>query len=318
MAALDDLTNPPPRPGDAEFRRVTGTQHRAALGLILTGRASAQSPGVEQFLRFAAEQQLAVTETWAAVVNDTPVAAALLIPAAGRASMLFVSAIVDDESADMAAAVVRCMCAGQDPSQTHIVQALLDEQQQDEAEALRQAGFTSLATLVYQERDFGHDEPPVMDLPQGFTLQTWRPNRRSQFGDAIVATYEDTQDCPGLLGMRQIEDILDGHRASGIFSPDTWFLLLDGDAPAGVMLFNRVPTRNAGELVYFGLAPRCRGRGLAKRLLTHGLATMGKHGVDLIMLAVDDQNAPAKRLYASLGFVSTSRKHALICALSAD
>jgi mycothiol synthase len=82
--------------------------------------------------------------------------------------------------------------------------------------------------------------------------------------------------------------------------------------PVAVMLLNLVPQRRSAELVYLGIAPAWRGKGLGRRLLQHGLSVTHRHGASSLSLAVDDQNAPAVRLYESLRFSPHARKRAMI------
>ncbi|MEM6393681.1 MAG: GNAT family N-acetyltransferase [Planctomycetota bacterium] len=70
------------------------------------------------------------------------------------------------------------------------------------------------------------------------------------------------------------------------------------------------------ELVYLGVAKRFRGRGLAGRLLRHGMARVHARGGKRLLLAVDDRNEPAVSLYRSLGFRATARKLAMIRSTS--
>ena len=83
------------------------------------------------------------------------------------------------------------------------------------------------------------------DLPPGATPPGDRPagpaagfrlariTRRAVhalFAETILQTYRDSLDCPGLNGVRQIEDIIAGHKASGEFDPALWFLLCEQPA----------------------------------------------------------------------------------------
>ena len=90
------------------------------------------------------------------------------------------------------------------------------------------------------------------------------PTKRThaQFVQAIARSYEQTLDCPALSGARDIQDVVEGHKSVGIFDPQLWSVLLRGDEPLGCLLLAEIPARNGIELVYLGLAPAARGRGL--------------------------------------------------------
>ena len=143
------------------------------------------------------------------------------------------------------------------------------------------------------------------------------------FARAIEASYEQTADCPGLVGLRRIEDIIAGHMAAGQFVPELWLALRRRGEPVGVMLVNEL-TQGAGfELVYLGIAAPYRGQGLARSLLAYGLGQASVRGRanwgtdnPRLHLAVDEANPAARQLYARFGFRASTRKLAMIRALT--
>ena len=70
---------------------------------------------------------------------------------------------------------------------------------------------------------------------------------------------------------------------------------------ASVLLMAEVPGRDVWEVVYLGLTPAARGRGLGRAVLQHALELARTH-VSQLELAVDCRNTPATRLYQSTGF----------------
>ncbi len=68
--------------------------------------------------------------------------------------------------------------------------------------------------------------------------------------------------------------------------------------------------RVAGEaqLVNLAVRPDHRGQGLGRRLLREALALSRSEGLSPVRLEVRAGNVPALRLYASEGFVETSRR----------
>ena len=89
-------------------------------------------------------------------------------------------------------------------------------------------------------------------------------------------------------------------------------------ANVGVLLLNLVMQRQNLELVYLGLARPWRGKGLGRRLMHQALRLANEHRVAHLVLAVDELNAVALRLYRSLGFVATVRKLALVKPLKKE
>src|SRR5690606_2604680 len=126
---------------------------------------------------------------------------------------------------------------------------------------------------------------------------TYSPDTHADFAATVQASYEQSLDCPALNGLRDIEDVLAGHRATGDFDPNLWTLLLEHDRPIGVSLLARLPYADSCELVYFGLVPAARGRGLGHLAMQHTLATLARTDLSRLTLAVDANNLPAYRLY---------------------
>ncbi|MCX6399657.1 MAG: mycothiol synthase [Propionibacteriales bacterium] len=57
-----------------------------------------------------------------------------------------------------------------------------------------------------------------------------------------------------------------------------------------------------GEVYVVGVAPQAQGRGLGRVLTLAGLHHLAAGGVDEVLLYVESDNAPARQMYASIGF----------------
>jgi ribosomal-protein-alanine N-acetyltransferase len=64
------------------------------------------------------------------------------------------------------------------------------------------------------------------------------------------------------------------------------------------------------EILSVAVAPARRGRGLARKLLDLHLRRLAGLGTTAIFLEVDEDNAPARRLYARAGFRDVGRRPA--------
>jgi mycothiol synthase len=173
--------------------------------------------------------------------------------------------------------------------------------------------FRQMAELLYLQADVRRTLPAPA-LPEGFDWITYSPATHATFASTIVQSYRDSLDCPGLNGLRDIEDVIAGHKASGSeFDPSWWFVLRERGQPAAVLLLARTAAHGTAELVYLGLVPPARGRGLADVLMRQALHTVGASGVaSTIALAVDASNAPALRLYHRHGMRRIGSKVALM------
>jgi mycothiol synthase len=310
------------------YRRPNAEQRRSALAVLLTGRPTPNHPAVDHFIAFAHQQGLSLDGLWAAYDNQTPVYTSLIIPGIGHTAVLFVSPVQNTQHIPLAADLIRTVVSSQDPDEIRLIQVLLEPTQKREEQALTHAGFTTLASLMYMRRSSMDTAPPNhpdwaspdVTAPiecdgKALSVVTWHEYHHDIFARAIETSYLDTHDCPGLVGIRRIDDIIAGHKAVGRFDPGLWSAYYLDDQPAAVLLLNRMIDRTELELVYLGLSPAFRGKGLASRLMQHALSLARVHNDTGIHLAVDQENGPAMKLYKRLGFRATGRKLAMIYVL---
>ncbi|MFG0275684.1 MAG: GNAT family N-acetyltransferase [Phycisphaerales bacterium] len=198
-----------------------------------------------------------------------------------------------------------------------LIQALLETGTPLLENALGAAGFTRIGALQYLRRPWGEGvQAPAEEWPDGVTVRRWRQGDDDALAAALEASYEDTLDCPELHGLRRTIDVVESHRSTGRWDPRLWWLVFDGDTPRGALLLNPCPDHGNTELVYLGLAPSIRGRGLAQRLLRVGLSALATRKHRTVACAVDARNAPARKLYDSFGFRLFAERIAFVRAVS--
>ena len=113
--------------------------------------------------------------------------------------------------------------------------------------------------------------------------------------------------------MRTTADILASHRATGEFDPTLWWVFLWRGEAHGCLLLTRCAEQRTLELVYLGLSPDLRGKGVSHAALSMGIqaARPGCQGWN-VACAVDLRNAPALKVYGRLGFRSFSERTAIV------
>jgi ribosomal protein S18 acetylase RimI-like enzyme len=271
--------------------------------------------------------------------------ACLAVLGAGRTAMLFISepAPAGDFGdptralAERVAAIdAACAHLGRELGErVAIAQALPDPAESWSVEALNAAGFIKVGDLSYLRRDAaplarstagarrGQGHPTLAAIDTGTALEPGLTvSRLSDIDEAsseevlleaLNHSYIDTLDCPELCGLRETRDVLASHRDTGEFDPRTWWVLLHKGQPRGCALFSNCPELHSAELVYLGIGPELRGRGLGRLMLSKGLDELRhQHPAWAMTLAVDHRNGPALRLYASLGFKPFGERIALV------
>ena len=183
--------------------------------------------------------------------------------------------------------------------------------------------MTRLGDLAYLKRPFAlRSEEGTTDWPRGITVRRignlGNPDEHAALARALVRTYEGTLDCPGLCALRSVDDVIESHKSAGSFEHAHWWLLeADGEPEGCVLLSPSFETRSL-ELVYMGLGPALRGKGLASRALRFAIARAQRLGLDDISCAVDLINEPARAVYARLGFTEFARRVAFVRASASN
>ncbi len=180
-------------------------------------------------------------------------------------------------------------------------QAILMPEEENAARVLLRHDFHFLTTLTYLLH-------PLTDLPssaaRGVALAPYHPDEHSVFTQTLMASYEETLDCPELNGLRDVDQILEGYREIDGWQPSWWRLIHVQGQPIGVLLHavNRDLPRPVWELLYFGLIPEARSQGWGQAALCQLLNEASRQGAAHLLLGVDDRNLPALQLYGRMGF----------------
>jgi mycothiol synthase len=290
-----------------------------ALELVAGGgRTDADvSPAAQALRTYMERENRANCTLWWAREQARPLAAALVIGSPGRTAMVLHSstdagvvaaAPLAELLAEAAAEALRGGAA--------LVQALLSPTCPGDADAFSLAGFSLLADLIYMRLGLRGRKSARPDDAPGIEYRSYSAATHADFAAAILASYEDSLDCPLLKGMRDIEDVVAGHKAAGVFRPDLWSLACCEDQGAGVILMNETPMpmgpSEAAEIVYMGVSGPFRGRGLGAKLLARAIGLAAANGFASLSLAVDSRNHYAARLYRRAGFVRTSQRLAYV------
>jgi len=237
-------------------------------------------------------------------------AAALVVTSPGRVGMLFYApptapgVDVRDLPVAIRSAADAALGAG-----LSFVQALVPPGRGADLAALHGAGFRRLAELIYMRLNLRSARPVEPDV--GWTWRNARTFRGGELAEVIRGTYEESLDCPGLCGLRDLDDVLVSHRATGIYSPRSWWIAERAARPAGCLLVNDSAREPGGvEIVYMGVLRAFRGRGLARTMVRRAARWARRRRKDVLTVVVDGENTYARRVYEAEGFLETDRRQA--------
>ena len=119
----------------------------------------------------------------------------------------------------------------------------------------------------------------------------------------LYAAYRGTIDDEGETftdALGEIRELLDG--SYGEFLPDCSFVVEEREFLVSASLITWWEPHGAPLVAFTMTRPEARNRGLATRVLNASMSALLDHGHDRLTLVVTEGNAPAQRLYASLGF----------------
>jgi ribosomal protein S18 acetylase RimI-like enzyme len=277
---------------------------------------------VASFIRYAEALSLDIGRHWFCTVDGRIRSACTSIESPGRTAVLLLpDSRVISAGPDALTTLIARVVEHESRRDLQILQCLLAPDDHETADALKRVGFSELATLIYMEWDVSrwnapeesHAHPRIAE--NALSWLTYDETNHDLFARVIADSYEDSLDCVGLAGLRDIEDIIEGHKAAGLFDPNRWLLLRCDANAAGCILLAQNPTRSALELVYMGVHPNFRRKHIGTALLQRGLNMARTDGFASVTVAVDAQNVPALRLYEKHGFRRTTARLALILAL---
>ncbi len=169
----------------------------------------------------------------------------------------------------------------------------------------RAAGFERFRALWQMRRPLDHQlDQPV--FPAGTTLRTFRPGQDEEEWLGLNARAFATHPEQGAWTRHDLE----------LRERESWF------DPAGFLIADRHGTMagfhwtkvhgpvggpgSIGEVYVVGVDPGEQGTGFGRALTLAGLHYLRDDGLAEVMLYVDEDNAPAIRLYEGLGFTRSA------------
>lgn len=218
------------------------------------------------------------------------------------------SSIAGLSAEDLEHACWQDICHTLDTDGSRLGQVLLDADEEQLAESLKQQGFAWQTELFFLARTF--TEPWLETTEPAWTVESYSSATHARFARLIEATYQDSLDCRVLEGVRTGEEALASHKLSGEFDPDDWQIFTIDGADVALLLLSEHSSQDAVELVYFGVAPEFRGQGLGRAVLQRALSTARDTQRAAIFLAVDAGNLYANNLYAEYGWAELARRRA--------
>lgn len=230
----------------------------------------------------------------------------------GRFATMWPARVVPSESPAVAKLLMQTAAKFVTGLDISIAQCLIAPNAVSDQRLLEEAGFRAVTDLEYLFIQTGQARADYLQP----SLKGVPFRQTEDAADDLIATYPGTLDCPEFEGLRPIHDVIDGYRDTGAFELSLWQRLEYDGQPAGVMILAPTPDYQAMEVVYLGLRPEMRNRGLGKAAVQLALAEAQRRGIDRLLLAVDQRNEPAIRSYSACGFLGYETRRLLVLRVS--
>jgi mycothiol synthase len=282
-------------------RRAREGEIRPALAMILGNRLA-------DFERYASERGIDVANVRVAEVHDRIHWAALAVENPGRTVLVMGTPRVRTGAREL----VEKLVGEYRRRDIHLMQAMVGMGETTLRRLYQTSGFIDVGELIYMERKA---KAVGLARPAG-TFETYSTRNHGKFAETILASYRGSLDCPELNGVREIEDVIAGHKSVGVFDSTLWFLMREGTRFVGLLLMARTGP-DVLEVVYLGLIATARGKDLGDELMRHVLAVAARESASRVTLAVDSRNEPAMKLYYRHGFKRVASKMAMVLDLRA-
>jgi mycothiol synthase len=235
--------------------------------------------------------------------------------AAGNTAVIWAT----PEIGEVPAALLSAAAAFVDAHGIPLAQMVVGDRDGYPIEQLHRSGFPSFAALQYLFAEISplSVESTTSDNPTAQTRVEKRGplqfvsragDQPQRLGNLLEQTYVGTLDCPGLDGIRPMNDVLEGYRRQGRHAPDDWYFVQSNGEDVGALLLAEHPGYGNWELVYMGVIPAARGQKHGDAIIRFALEVAARRGAERLVLAVDEGNAPALQAYQRAGFVAWDRR----------
>ena len=145
---------------------------------------------------------------------------------------------------------------------------------------------------------------------QSAGIRALQPEQSQPFVRIVEATYWQTPRLPGTERRGDVEDVLAGYRASGVFDAGRWLLVRHEGVDVGCLLLSDFPEHGNLELCYMGVRRARERLGGPHRAVCAMACPLA--GRSRLVLAVDATNGPALKQYAAAGFQAWVQRTAYV------
>lgn len=290
------MTNPP-----LEIVRCPASLRSNALALVLGELAPNQRRDVAALpLNRDKFEYLAQEPLFVALRGNVLCGAAWAQRQPGNVAVFWPPQLSPGEDEKVAADLAKAVVHDLDRTDVSLAQSLLVSPSANTIDVLQHVGFRHLADLIYLSCETARfpQIAPACDV----VFEEYTDSEFDRLTNLIERTYDESLDCTALDGARNMNDVVNGYKATGVYRPENWLFVRDGDFDVGVLLLADHPAARHWELIYLGLTPEVRGRGWGRQIAQYAQWLAWGGQAERLLVAVDAANTPAVAVYRDTGF----------------
>jgi ribosomal protein S18 acetylase RimI-like enzyme len=255
----------------------------------------------------------APAEIWGAFRGATLVGALRVQVQPGRSAVIAAPRMAPGETPQAALQLLEGVLVALRERGVQVVQALVADAHGSDAQLLMAVGLKHAAELEYLvslAASFPQSAPA-----EHLHLHAYSPHQHTRFSRLVERTYVGSLDCGAAEGLRTIDDVLAGYRGTGNFDPTRWVIASEQGSDVGCLIIADDPQHDQSELMYIGVVPEARGRGLGLALVRHAQWMTRGAARGRLVLAVDAANDPAIAIYTAAKFIAWDWQSVFLRAL---
>ena len=294
------------------IQRASLDDQAAALELVYSQLTPADRQRRMDELAAESPQGL-VAGLWVGYRGDSMAGAVLAQVLPGKTALVSPPRISGHEPIETALELLTPIIAQLSHDDVRLAQTLLDTEPSPDARVMTELGFhyaSDLLFLVSVEDSF-----PQSRAEDSLEYLPCLPGLDGRLADIVQRTYVGSLDCPEIDGVRQLDDVLNGYRKTGVFHPERWMLVRHKGVDVGCLLLTDHPRSNQWEMIYMGLVSEARGKGFGKAIARYAQWRARQAERRRLVLAVDANNAPAISAYLAMNFVIWDRRRMFLRVL---
>ena len=176
---------------------------------------------VRSFQKLARQENYDLARQMVLVQDSTIFAACCFVPSPGRTAFVFVSSLEQTEYEnplirERAAQMQQELATWAFRDGSRLLQVLIDPEDTLRTQLCRDGGYQNLTDLIYLYGACTKSYETV-SVTGNQRWETYTEQAHNHFKYVVSRTYEESLDCPELENLRDMNDVILGHKAAGDF-----------------------------------------------------------------------------------------------------